>query len=254
MTVLNVGYIGLMEKAEGDMNFATAYFSSTITILIQEFNNSYEQLGNTRQTIWKDHRKSNWTEPGFAAFIHKNDPNLNTNITGNFTEVEMRGLYSVLSNRTLFNGETLTNKTLREQCLKNPAPRKCGTYAKIADIALGANTFVSDVNEALCPTATQCFNRTDLLQDVFLYIQHVHAYTMWVFLKNYELVSRMPQKQIALGYTMKNITDPRTGSFVSVPGIITVHNTKEVAKKEDEVSTFYTCEAGDSKKHQWECK
>ena len=240
-----------MEQAGGDMNFATAYFSSTISILIQEFNNSYEQLGNTRQTIWKDHRKSNWTEPGFAAYIHKKP---NTTITANFTEIEMRGLYSVLRNQALFNGETLTNKTLREQCRKNPAPRKCGTYAKIAAIALGANIFVSDVNETLCPTATQCFNRTDLLPNVFLYIQHVHAYTMWIFLKNYELVSRMPQKQIALGYTMKNITDPRTKSDVSVPGIITVHKSEAAAQKEDEVSTFYTCEAGDSKKHQWECK
>ena len=257
--MLNAGYIGVMERAEGDENFATAYVPPTISILIQEFNNSYEQLGNTQQAIWNDPRKSGWAEPGFAAFIHKNDPNLNPNITGNFTEKEMKGLYSVLGNTTLFHGETLTNTTVRDQCLTNPAAKKCGVYAKLLAISLIDNSsapmhtyLASKVIPTLCPIASQCFNRTDLLPNVFLYIKHVWTYTMWVFLEKYEIVSTIPQKDIVLGYKIENIMDPTTGNrYVSIPGIIKVHKTEQDAKNDDKISTFYTCEAGDSKKHQW---
>ena len=265
--MLNAGYIGVMEQAGSDENFAIAYFPPTISILIKEFNNSYEQLGNTRQTIWKDPRNSTWTEPGFAAFIHKNDSLLKPNITGNFTEVQMKGLYSVLSNTTLFHGETLTNTTVRDQCQTNPAASKCGVFAKLAAIANLRTTamdnsskqiykrLVSSVNVILCPIArssNSCFSRTDLLPNVFLYIKHVWTYTMWVFLEKYEIVSTIPQKDIVLGYKIENIMDPTTGNrYVSIPGIIKVHKTEQDAKNDDKISTFYTCEAGDSKKYQW---
>ena len=251
--MLNAGYIGVMERAGSDENFAIAYFPPTISILIKEFNNSYEQLGNTRQTIWKDPRNSTWTEPGFAAFVHKYTPN----ITGNFTDVEMRGLYSVLSNTTLLYGETLTNKSLLKQCKKSPEPRKCGAYSIIAQIAFGGSSIpgyknlVSLLNATLCPTSSQCFNRTDLLLHVFLYTDHVRPYTMRVFLEKYEIVSTIPQKDIVLGYKMDNIIDPTTNDEVRIPGIIKVHKTEQDARNDEKISTFYTCEAGDSKKHQW---
>ena len=252
--MLNAGYIGVMERAGSDVNFAIAYFLPTISILIQEFNNSYEQLGNTRQTIWNDPRKSGWTEPGFAAYVHKHAPN----IARNFTDVEMRGLYSVLSNTTLLYGETLTNTTLRGQCPTNSAAPKCGVYAKLATIAFIGDTsapvhndLASKVSPTLCPTASQCFNRTDLLQHVFLYINHVWTYTMWVFLEKYEIVSTIPQKDIVLGYKMDNIIDPTTNDEVRIPGIIKVHKTEQDARNDEKISTFYACEAGDSKKHQW---
>jgi hypothetical protein len=72
---------------------------------------------------------------------------------------------------------------------------------------------------------------------------------MQVFLKGekYEIVATTSQKDLALGYTMKNITD----AGIPVPGIIKAHRTEKDARAESKSSTFYTCEAEDSKKYQW---
>lgn len=255
--MLNAGYIGVMERVGGDETFTMGYLPHTISVLIQEFNNSYEQLGNTRQTIWKDPRKSGWSEPGFGAWVQKKDPN----ITRNFTKEEMRGLYGVLSNTALLYGEILTNATAKEECEKNAAHTKCGAFWQMVGIVtmqafrttntLKYKKHVSAINMTLCPTANQCFNRPELLSRVLEYMERVRPYTMLVFLKKYEIVSTIPQKDIALGYKMENIIDPTTNDEVRIPGIIKVHNTEQDARMDDKISTFYTCEAGDSKKHQW---
>ena len=258
LTVLNMGYVALMEKFGSDEAFAMVFLPPTISIILKQFNNSYEKLGNTK-TVWQDPFQSSWTNPGFGAWIHQTFPQKNTS---NFTSVEMKGLYGVLGNSSLLFGETMTNTTLTEECKwdKNPVQRKCGflLQMKTADDLLKNNqsnsrTFMSLmglVNQTLCPNPTNhCFNRLDLLGQIYLYIKHVNKYTMQVFLKGekYEIVATTSQKDLALGYTMKNITN----AGIPVPGIIKAHTSEHDAKTKSKSSTFYTCEAGDSQKYQW---
>ena len=243
-----------MEKFGGDEMFAAINLPHTISLLIKQFNNSYEQLGKINQTVWHDPLKSGWKHPGFGTFANTN-----------FSITEMEGLYGVLSNTTLLFGERLTNTTLNEQCNwdKDPVQTKCGWLAKmqalaqlkarnLANTTKGIDVFQS-INHTLCPDPTgQCFNRPKLIENVGEYIQHVNRYTMSVVIgEKYEVVTTMSQKNIALGYFMETIPDPQTGEKVDVPGIIKIHKSEQEANEKEKYTTFYTCEAGDDLKHQW---
>ena len=248
-----------MEKVGGDEMFAAINLPHTISLLIKQFNNSFEQLGKIHQTVWQDPLQSGWTRPGFGTFAN--------NFT-NFSITEMKGLYGVLSNTTLLFGERLTNTTLNEQCNwdKNPLEKKCGWLAKmealaqlkarnLANTTKGITTYqlAHSINHTLCPDPTrQCFNRPDLIEKVGEYIQHVNQYTMsFVIGEKYEVVTTMSQKNIALGYIVETIPDPQTGEKVDVPGIIKIHKSEKEAEEKEKYTTFYTCEAGDNLKHQW---
>ena len=244
-----MGYIGLMERFGSDEAFAMVFLPPTISIILKQFNNSYEKLGNTK-TVWQDPEKSSWTNPGFGAWSHQN-----------FTSVEMKGLYGVLGDSSLLLGEAVTNTTLTEECKwnKNPVQRKCGflLQMKAADDLRKNNqlfsflTLMGLIGQTLCPNRHQCFDRLILLEHIYLYMKHVNKYTMMVFLgEKFEIVATTSQKELALGYTMGNITDPKTGNPVSVPGIIKVHTSEEDARAKSNTFTFYTCEAEDSKKYQ----
>jgi hypothetical protein len=254
-----MGYVGLMEKFGSDEIFATLYLPVTIANILQQFNNSYEQLGNTGETVWQDPLKSGWKKPGFGAWIQDAHPNL-TNYTMNFTSVQMKGLYGVLGNTSLLFGET-ANKTVKEECEWDPAQKKCGflLQAQAAAVLQQFNQSTTNTSlfwlmgAALCPNNTyQCFDKLDLLEAIFSYIGHVNKYTMWVILgEQFDIVTTMPQKSLSLGYTIKNVIDPKTRAPVFIPGVVRVHSTKTDASNADKESTFYTCEAGDSKKFQW---
>ena len=97
ITVLNMGYLGVMNAYKSDEAFALVLLPDTISTILEQFNNSYESLGNPK-TVWPDKLKSNWTNPGFGAWINESYPQYNTS---KFTKVEMKGLYGVLENRSL---------------------------------------------------------------------------------------------------------------------------------------------------------
>ena len=253
-----MGYVGLMEQFGSDEAFAMVYLPETISIILKQFNNSYEKLGNTK-TVWQDPFQSSWTNPGFGAWFHQAFPQNSTN----FTSVEMKGLYGVLGNRTLLLGETVTNMTVKEECKwdKIPVQRKCGFLLQMKAVDdlrknnqnITLYSLMGLIGQTLCPNQTnQCFHRVELLGHIYFYMEHVNKYTMMVFLgEKFEIVATMSQKDLALGYTMGNITNPKTRRRVSVPGIITAHTTKKDARANSSSSTFYTCEAGDSNKYQW---
>lgn len=256
-----MGYIALMEKFGSDETFAMRYLPATILKILDQFNNSYEQLGNSRQTVWKDPLKSGWKNPGFGAWMSMR-PSKNT--AKNYTVVEMMGLYRLLGNSSLLFGETLSKPTLLStECQWNQHPNqtKCGWFAqmKAAVEELKKNnatekykSLVSLTREALCPNDDQCFNDTSLFQEVFPYTLHVNQYTMRNLIgEQYEVVTNMSQKNLALGYSMKNIINPATNRDIYVPGVVRIHASRTQASKEAKASTVYTCKAGDSKKHQF---
>ena len=111
------------------------------------------------------------------------------------------------------------------------------------------------INETLCPNSSiQCFDRSNLTQWtqlILLYIQHVHKYTMWVFLgERFEIVTTMSQKNLTLGYTMEKVIHPKTRKPIFVPGMVGAHKNVEDAKKNAKASTFHTCE-NEEQKYQW---
>jgi hypothetical protein len=253
-----VGYLALMNIMGGDEIFANVYFPHTIPVILQQFNNDYEKLGNTK-TEWRDPLGSSWTNPGFGAWLHQT----NNNKSSNFTSVQMKGLYGVLGNSTLLFGETDKNTSLIPECEwnKSPARTKCGFLLQMKAVAAFTkanqtnsstySTLVQMINGTLCPNSTsQCFNRLDLLESIFLYVLHVKKYTMWVFLgEKFEIVTTMSQKNLSLGYHMGQVRDHKNKT-IYVPGMVVAHSDMNDAKKKAKKSTFYTCEAGD-KKYQW---
>ena len=247
-----------MEGLGGDQGFAFSFLPASISILLKSFNNSYEELGNARNKLWKDPYPSGLTNPGFGAWMNATQPKYNAT---NFTNVEMKGLYGVLGNQSLLFGETdKKNTTLKADCKwdRNPVQQSCGFLAQM--LAVGDLEFQNQTNttkfktlsglilKTLCPSdTTQCFNRTNLFKLILPYIQHVNKYTMFIFVgERYELVTTRPQRDLALGYTMTNSIKP-----FPVPGIVQRHTNESVAKTVAKKETMYTCKAGDSKKYQW---
>ncbi|XP_028398910.1 uncharacterized protein LOC114522430 [Dendronephthya gigantea] len=253
ITILNAGYLGLMKKFGGDQGFAMFSLPGSISFILQQFNYSFEELGNTRNTSWNDPTQSGWKNPGFGAWIHAMQPKYNTST--NFTSSEMKGLYEVLRNKSLLFGETDTNATLKKDCEgnRNPVQEKCGFLAQMTAMTNTTKTKLSGLNGLISSTlclnaATQCFNRTNLFRAILPYIQHVSKFTMWLLVgsRSYELVTTRSQKDIALGYTME--IGPEK---IPIPGIVRGYDNESEAEKVAKTETFYTCEAGDSKKHQW---
>mgnify|MGYP002803979482 CR=1 FL=1 len=248
ITVLNMGYLGLMNAYESDEAFALFHLPNTISSILKQFKNCYETLGNS-VTVWQDPLKSTWTDPGFGAWINMN-----------FTREQMKGLYGVLGNRGLLFGETVTNTTLKAECKLNPAQTKCGFVVQMKAAAMLNQTahnneyraLLQMINKTLCPNSSiQCFNNTGLFLNISSYVEHVNKYTMWVLLgERFEIVTTMPQKNLTLGYTMEKVIDPKTGKPIFVPGMVEAHKNLEDAEKNAKVSTFHTCEDKEQK-YQW---
>lgn len=249
-----MGYVATMKALGGDEQFALSYLSRTIKYILNKFNHSYVDLGNIQQTIWLSEFKS----PGFAQWLHDTHPQLNQT---NFTSVEMKGLYGVLGSNIEMFGGTMTNMTLKGECNDNVTRYECGFLMHMtAQLKLQARNKTNSnllklIEDRLCrqeTNQTKCFRQINLLSYIFLYVNHVNSLTIKLFIEDeYDIVTTKTQKEIAIGYRMKNIINPLTRREVEVPGMITVHKKENDALKYGKESTIYTCNAGDGKKHQW---
>lgn len=242
-----------MESFGGDLNFALLNLPVTVKILLSHFNISYKQLGNLNGSMWSNKSLSGWTNPEFGAWFQQTYPN---QVNGNFTVIEMKGLYSVLGNSETLFGLTLTNDTVKHGCLNKPINPSCGFLAHLRALLTYPNnsTLIRMSQAVLCTNATEsCFNRTEVYPMIFHYILHVSKYTMWYMLHEQDdIVTTISQKKLALGYKMKSVRNPKNPEQnVEVPGMLVVDDTEEDAINNRYQQSFYTCSASQEKRHQW---
>ncbi|EDO31576.1 predicted protein [Nematostella vectensis] len=268
MTVLNLGYLGAVAQAGGDMGIALAMVPPIVGGYILQLNatlgsGTYHYLGrveptNTTLTLDFGHWLSSQSQ--FAS--------LNTS----YNSTEMMGLYNALTNSSLLL------PTTGVPCKDNPIPSGCGlvtyvpAYMKILKaIATAAGSNVSSlqaqaaglkllIDKITCPVENMiCFKANDTLTMTALLTfitSHLPMFVMAYFdNNNIGLLTTRPQKELTLGYVMDKLPmPPLYPNGTPVPGFLTHHTSKEQARLLSKSETFHTCKSSGGDRFTWAVK
>jgi hypothetical protein len=267
MTVLNLAYLGLMNKFKGDFKFSMFM----IPQLVQGYMKQLDlRLGNRSATLLflgntSLNSSSLKAYPVFGHWI-RSSPfgqvvlDLKRQGRKNYNASEMQGLYNVLINASLLFPPSGFNASSADYISKpgNGLLSYLGYYVKNKTITsqmfnISQKTMDAQaeqvrlrMNDLLCADKLGCFlvNDTETAQALLLFIStHIPACAM-AFIDSYKygIVVTRPQKELVLGYFMAKLPLPPTfPNGVPVAGALTNHMSVDDARARGKTVLMYTC-------------
>lgn len=239
LSVINLAYIAVMMAAGGDNTFALNMAPYvTMAIIAQAPDVVLTKLGQKNELLLNN----------FLSFSNV--------VQKNFSLMEMRGLYSILSNATLLG----TAKAPPSKCITDPIASEC---LKIGFLPLVQNLQATTHNVTMsvlagtilslfCPNIThQCFPILNYLLPVAGYVTNVLVkFTMHFLIdsKQYGLVTTRKQSELSMGYKMML---PGFENGIDVDAFVGNDSDKVKAAASSKFQEYYKCNVDSSTAFAW---
>ena len=259
--------MGLVKNYGSDSIFALSTLSSSVSLILQTADvytgsrdATLRKLGTNGEYIFPSNSKilpPNWI-PSFSSWLYSESKSINSplynNITRfNFTIIEMKALYDLVSNNTLLGAAILPST----ECAINTTAPKCLQLGfmylvekrKVArSNSSTENTINQQLKTILCPDVNNsCLMHDDkLLNAIELFVTtHLTKLSMYLVVDsaNYGLLTTRSQKELSVGYNMT------IGSLtIGVPGFLANDSDLQKAKDIKDFVEYYKCSNGLGKK------
>lgn len=252
--------MGLVKNYGSDSTFALSTISSSVSLMLQTADAytgsrdvTLRKLGTNGENIFPSNSKvlpSNWIQ-SFSSWLYSESKSINSplydNVTRfNFTTIEMKSLYNLLSNSTILGAAVLPST----ECSTNITAPKCLELGfmylvekrKVARSNPSTENIINQqLKTILCPDInSSCLMHDEkLLNAIELFVTtHLTKLSMYLVVDsaNYGLLTTRSQKELSVGYNMT------IGSLtIGVPGFLANDTDLQKAKDTKDFVEYYKC-------------
>lgn len=259
--------MGLVKNYGSDLTFALSTLSSSVSVILQTADAytgsrdvTLRKLGTNGEYIFPTNSKilpPNWI-PSFSSWLYSESKSIKSplynNVTRfNFTIIEMKALYDLVSNNTLLGAAILPST----ECTINITAPKCLHLGfmylvenrKVARSNPSTENIINQqLKTILCPdiNSSCLMHDEELLNAIVLFVTtHLTKLSMYLIVDsaNYGLLTTRSQKELSVGYNMT--IDSLT---IGVPGFLANDTDLQKTKDTKDFVEYYKCSNGLGKK------
>ena len=256
----------------GERNLAYALVPATTSSLFALANTSssaiYEKIGKSGKSVFPDNAFPGNFRVEFSSYL-ANGWNVSTSAI-NFTESEMRGLYNVILNGTLFGVEGsspagCSENASRTDCLKMGfLPLVDWLSVRSTTLAASGTNLTTDkivqdlqgaIGRLFCPDVSACFDVSVDAHRIPWIVGYVTKHLPKIAIelavdgKNYGLVTTRTHAQIETGFYLTDLKFPGYDDGIPIPGFVPDDDRVKLSTKE--ITEHYKCDVTGKTEFTW---